>query len=479
MPQPTIFEQSQPGRRGYTLPDLDVPEKKGLIPKKFLRENPPSLPEVSEGTVMRHFVNLSTMNHHVDKGFYPLGSCTMKYNPKVNDRMAALPGFANLHPFQPSATAQGALRLMRELGRALCEIVGLPAITLQPAAGAHGELTALLLFRAYHTHNGNPRKKVIIPDSAHGTNPASIVAAGYEVQQIKSDSAGMVDINALKAALDDQTAAFMITNPNTLGLFERGVEKIAQAVHAAGALLYMDGANLNALMGISRPGDMGFDAVHINLHKTFSTPHGGGGPGSGPVAVGDKLEPFLPVPTIDVKGEGYIFDYDRPLAIGKVGSYFGNFAIIARAYTYILMMGAEGLTKAALAAILNANYLKKKLMPHYDLPYGEFTMHEVVFSGARQAQRGVKTREIAKRLLDYDLHAPTVYFPLIVQEALMIEPTETEPPETLDKFAEAMIAIDKEIDQNPELVKTAPHNTPVGLLDEVTANRNLKLKYEG
>ncbi len=478
MPQPTIFEQSVPGRRGYTLPELDVPEKAGLIPDRFLREAPPPLPEVSEGTVMRHFVNLSTMNHHVDKGFYPLGSCTMKYNPKVNDRMASLPGFAALHPFQPSATAQGALRLMRELGRALCEITGLPAITLQPAAGAHGELTALLLFRAYHTHNGNPRKKVIIPDSAHGTNPASIIAAGYDVVQIKSDEYGMVNFKALAENLDEETAAFMITNPNTLGTFECGVENIAKMVHEAGAMLYMDGANLNALMGIARPGDMGFDAVHLNLHKTFSTPHGGGGPGSGPVAVCDKLEPFLPVPVIDVKDEGYIFDYDQPLTIGKVGSYFGNFAVLVRAYAYILMMGAEGLTKASLAAILNSNYLKKKLEPYYDLPYGLNTLHETVFSGSRQAKRGVKTREIAKRLLDYGVHAPTVYFPLIVPEALMIEPTETETPEAVEKFADALIAIDKEIDEDPEMVKTAPHTTPVGHLDEVTANRKLKLKYE-
>ena len=480
MPVELIFNESKPGRKGYTLPELDVPEKEGLIPNRFLREEAPPLPEVNENTVVRHFVNLSVQNHHVDKGFYPLGSCTMKYNPKVNDRVAALEGFAGLHPLQSSFTAQGALRLMRELKVALCEIVGLPALTLQPAAGAHGELTALLMFRAYHTHNGNPRKKVIIPDSAHGTNPASIITAGYDVVQIKSDDYGMVDLKALEEALDEETAAFMITNPNTLGTFECGIENIAKLVHDAGALLYMDGANLNAMMGIARPGDMGFDAVHLNLHKTFSTPHGGGGPGSGPVAVAERLEPFLPLPVIEVGGdEGYILDFDRPLSIGKVGSFYGNFGVMVRAYTYILMMGAEGLTKASLAANLNANYLKKKLIDHFELPYGTYNLHEVVFSGSRQAKRGVHTKAIAKRLLDYGFHAPTVYFPLIVPEAMMIEPTETETPETLDAFAQAMIDIDREIDENPDKVNSAPHNTPVGLLDEVQANRNLKLRWEG
>lgn len=478
MPVPLIFEESKPGRRGYTLPELDIPGQKNLIPKRFLRKEPPGLPEVSEGETVRHFIALSTQNHHVDKGFYPLGSCTMKYNPKVNEKISRFGGFANLHPYQPTATAQGALRLMRELGRSFCEIVGLPAITLQPSAGAHGELTALLMIRAYHTRNGNPRKKVIIPDSAHGTNPASIIAAGYETVQIKSDEQGLVDPKALAAALDDNTAVLMLTNPNTLGIFERGIENIARMVHDAGAMLYMDGANLNALMGIARPGDMGFDAVHLNLHKTFSTPHGGGGPGSGPVAVCDKLEPFLPVPVIDVREWGYTFEYDRPLSIGRVGSFYGNFAVLVKAYTYILMMGAEGLTKTSLASIVNANYLKKKLEKHYDLPYANYLLHEVVFSGSRQAKRGVKTREIAKRLLDYGFHAPTVYFPLIVPEALMTEPTETETPETLDAFAEAMIAIDREIDENPELVKTAPHTTPVSQLDEAAASRKLKLRFK-
>jgi glycine dehydrogenase subunit 2 len=451
--------------------------KKGLIPEKFLRKIPAELPEVSEQTVMRHFVNLSTQNYHVDKGFYPLGSCTMKYNPKINEKTARLPGFADIHPYQPSATAQGALRLMRELGRALCEITGMPAITLQPAAGAHGELTALLLMRAYHIHKGNPRKKVIIPDSAHGTNPASIITAGYEVVQIKSDNYGLVDLKALESVLDQDVAALMITNPNTLGIFECGIQKIAQMVHKFDTLLYMDGANLNALMGIARPGDMGFDAVHINLHKTFSTPHGGGGPGAGPVAVCQKLEPVLPVPTIDVKEEGYIFDYDRPLSIGRVGSFYGNFAIFVRAYTYILMMGVEGLTKASLSAIINANYIKNKLAEKYDLPYGNNTLHEAVFSGNRQAKKGVRTREIAKRLLDYGVHAPTVYFPLIVPEAIMIEPTDTESKETLDYFIKAMETIDREIDTDPEMVKHAPHTTPVSQLDEALASRKLKIRY--
>ena len=478
MPVPLIFEESKPGRKGYTLPELDINKiQNGLIPQRFLRNEPPALPEVSEGMVVRHFVNLSTQNHHVDKGFYPLGSCTMKYNPKVNEYTARLTGFADLHPFQPSATAQGAIRLMRELSRALCEISGMQAITLQPAAGAHGELTALLMIRAYHTHNGNPRKKVLIPDSAHGTNPASIISAGYETVKVQSDQYGLIDIEALKIALDENTAAFMITNPNTLGIFECGIQEIAAIVHDAGAMLYMDGANMNALLGIARPGDMGFDAVHLNIHKTFSTPHGGGGPGSGPVAVCDKLEPFLPIPIIDVKEEGFIWEWDRPLSIGRVGSFYGNFGVFVKAYTYILMMGSEGLTKASLAAIINANYLKKKLIEHYDLPFDRNILHEVVFSGSRQAKRGIKTREIAKRLLDYGFHAPTIYFPLIVPEALMIEPTETETKETLDAFAQAMIEIDREINDNPQIVKTAPHTTPVKLLDETAANRNLRLRY--
>ena len=477
MPIPLIFSESKPGRKGYTLPELDVPIRENLIPEKFLRSSPLELPEVTEGAVIRHFVNLSSQNHHVDKGFYPLGSCTMKYNPKVNEKVARFDGFARLHPFQPSATAQGALRMLRDISRSLCEIVGLPAITLQPAAGAHGEYTALLMMRAYHTHNGNPRKKVIIPDSAHGTNPASIIAAGYDVVQINSDEQGLVDLKSLEETLDDETAAFMITNPNTLGIFECGIEKIASLVHEAGALLYMDGANLNALMGIARPGDMGFDAVHLNLHKTFSTPHGGGGPGSGPVAVCEKLEPFLPFPTLDVKDEGYIFDYERPLSIGRVGSYYGNFAIILRAYAYIMMMGMRGLTKTSICAIINANYLRKKLENHFDLPFGNYPLHEVVFSGSRQAKRGVKTKDIAKRLLDFGFHAPTIYFPLIVSEALMMEPTETETRETLDAFAEALIAIDKEIDDDPDMVKSAPHNTPVRQLNEAAANRNLIPRY--
>ena len=478
MPVPTIYEESRPGRNGFTLPELDVPRQENLIPEKYLRSSAPDLPEVDEGSVIRHFNNLSDMNHHVDKGFYPLGSCTMKYNPKVNEKTSRFEGFTQLHPFQPSATAQGAIRLMRELGRELCEIVGLPSITLQPAAGAHGELTALLMVRAFHTHNGNPRKKVIIPDSSHGTNPASIMLAGYEPVQIPSDQYGLVDPKALEKVLDMDTALLMVTNPNTLGIFECGIKKIADMVHNVGALMYMDGANMNALMGAARPGDLGFDAVHLNLHKTFSTPHGGGGPGSGPVAVCEKLDPFLPVPTIDVREFGYTFEYDRPYSIGKVGSFYGNFGVLVRAYTYILMMGYEGLTKAALAAILNANYLKKKLIDTFDLPYGNFNMHEVVFSGSRQAARGVKTREIAKRLLDFGFHAPTVYFPLIVPEAIMIEPTETETRETLDAFAEALKQIDREIDENPEMVKHAPHTTPVSQLDEAAASRNLKLRYK-
>ncbi|NQS97000.1 MAG: aminomethyl-transferring glycine dehydrogenase subunit GcvPB [candidate division Zixibacteria bacterium] len=477
MPVPLIFEESKPGRKGYTLPDLDVPFQEELIPNRFLRSKPPELPEVSEGMVVRHFVNLSVQNHHVDKGFYPLGSCTMKYNPKVNEKAALFPGFTDLHPLQPSATAQGALRLMRELGRALCEIVGLPAITLQPSAGAHGELTALLMIRAYHTHSGSPRRKVVIPDSAHGTNPASIISAGYETVKVKSDDYGLVDSEALEAALDDEVAAFMITNPNTLGIFECGIENIAKMVHDAGAMLYMDGANMNALMGIARPGDMGFDVVHLNLHKTFSTPHGGGGPGSGPVCVRAELTDFLPAPVVISDKKGYQ-SATPDKSIGHPGAACGNFGVMVKAYAYIRSLGAEGLKEVSENAVLNANYIKEKLKACYHLPYDRTCMHEVVFSGKKQKIKGVTTLDIAKRLLDYGFHPPTIYFPQVVEEAIMIEPTETESRETLDAFIAAMAEIAREAGESPDLLHTAPHHTPVRRLDEVSAARKPVLRWE-
>ena len=487
MPEKLIFELSSKGRRGYRLPKCDVPEKdiRSLIPQEMVREKPAELPEVSEVDVVRHFVNLSILNHHVDKGFYPLGSCTMKYNPKINEDMARLPGFAHVHPLQPEQTVQGALQLMYELGNYLCEIASMDDITLQPAAGAHGELTGLLMMRAYHQTQGNPRSKVILPDSAHGTNPASVVTAGYTSVQIRSDKRGLVDLNDLREAMDEEVAVVMLTNPNTLGLFESDIYEISKIVHDAGALLYMDGANLNALLGLARPGDMGFDVVHFNLHKTFSTPHGGGGPGAGPVGVKQELAQFLPVPVIGKKQNSkskiqneYFLDYDRPESIGKIHGFYGNFGVMVKAYSYIRTLGPEGLKEVSEAAILNANYLMHRLEPFFDLPYKGCCMHEFVLSGNRQKTKGVRTLDIAKRLLDYGVHAPTVYFPLIVPEALMIEPTETESKESLDHFIEAMININEEIDTNPEIVKTAPHTTPVSRLDEAFAAKNLNVCWK-
>ena len=472
-----IFELGHPGRQGVELPALDVPKKEDLMPMTYRRVAVARLPEVSESEVVRHYTNLSTLNHHVDKGFYPLGSCTMKYNPKINEELASVAGLANLHPWQTEDTSQGALKLMVELSEALCEVVGLPAITLQPAAGAHGELTGILIIRAYHESKGNPRKKIIIPDSAHGTNPASIVIAGYQVVQIPSNEKGLVDLEVLKKTVDAETAAFMITNPNTLGLFERQVKEIAEVVHRAGALLYMDGANMNALMGIARPGDMGFDVVHLNLHKTFSTPHGGGGPGSGPVAVTSKLEPFLPYPRAIRNGENFAWETPRETAIGRMHSFQGNFGVFIRALAYIRQMGGNGLQQATKDAILNANYLLVKLQDTLELPYPGPCMHEVVFSGDRQKARGIKTLDIAKRLLDFGIHAPTVYFPLIVHEALMIEPTESESRQSLDRFIDIIKQIDKEVDEAPDLLLNAPQNTPVSRLDEAGAARNLDVNY--
>jgi len=479
--EPLIFELSSKGRLGVSLPKIDVPSKplEDLIPSNFLRTEPLELLEVSEVDVVRHFVRLSTLNHHVDKGFYPLGSCTMKYNPKVNEDISRLPGFCQIHPFQEEDVVQGALRLMYEFGEYLCEISGIDAITLQPAAGAQGELTGLLMIRAYQEKRGNPRSKVLIPDSAHGTNPASVTLSGYQAYQVKSNSFGLVDLADLERLMDEEVACLMLTNPNTLGLFESQVLEISRIVHKKDGLLYMDGANLNALLGITRPGDMGFDVVHFNLHKTFSTPHGGGGPGAGPVGVKKELAPFLPIPVLKLDAERFKLDYNRPDSIGKVQSFYGNFGVMVKAYAYIRMLGAEGLRSVAENAVINANYLMRSLEKYYHLPYNQHCQHEFVLSGTKQKERGVRTLDIAKRLLDFGFHAPTIYFPLIVPEALMIEPTETESKETLDEFIEAMKKIAQEAETDAEKVKEAPHNTPVLRLDEAKAAKDLDVRWVG
>ncbi len=474
-----IFEKSQPGRRAILLPPLDVPESKHAIPAQFLRKEPPRLPEVSELEVLRHFVNLSHLNHCIDKGFYPLGSCTMKYNPKVNDAVAALEGMRELHPLQPVEQVQGALELIYTLQGYISEIVGLPAVTLQPAAGAHGEMTGLLLIKAYFKAKGDlKRKKVIVPDTAHGTNPATAAMCGFEVVEIKSNSRGLVDLDALKEAVGPDTAAIMLTNPNTLGLFEEEIQKVQKVVHEAGGLLYYDGANLNAIMGLVRPGDMGFDVVHLNLHKTFSTPHGGGGPGGCAVGCRETLAPFLPKPLVVKTIDGYRFDWDRPQSIGKVKGFYGNFGILVRAYAYILAHGKEGLCQVSRDAILSANYLRNRLSRHFTVPHKQPCMHEFVLSGNLQKARGVSTANIAKRLLDFGVMAPTVYFPLVVPEALMIEPTETETRETLNQFAQIMVTIDEESKNSPDTVRNAPHTTPVRKLDEAAAARKPDLRWQ-
>lgn len=475
-----IFEVSHEGRNAYRLPPLDVDEKNinELLPKGMLRETEANLPEVSEVDVVRHFTLLSNKNFGVDTGFYPLGSCTMKYNPKVNEDVANLPGFTEVHPYQSLDTVQGSLKLMHEVEIMLSEIGGMDGFTLQPAAGAHGELTGLMLIKAYHQSRKDfKRNKIIIPDSAHGTNPASSHVAGFDIVEIKSGADGRVDLNSLKEVLSDEIAGLMLTNPNTLGLFETNIKEIAELVHESGGLLYYDGANMNANLGITRPGDMGFDVVHYNIHKTFSTPHGGGGPGSGPVGVKEKLRPFLPVPRIAKNEERYYLDYNQPNSIGKVKNFYGNFQVLVKAYSYIKTMGAEGLKKASEIAVLNTNYIKEKLKEYYELPMDTVCKHEVIFSGLKN-NKEIKTLDIAKRLLDYGYHPPTVYFPLIVPEALMIEPTETESKETLDSFIEAMIKIAKEAEENPEVLKNAPHDTEVRRIDEVKAARELILKYD-
>ncbi|WAA10442.1 aminomethyl-transferring glycine dehydrogenase subunit GcvPB [Fervidibacillus albus] len=477
---PLIFEKSKEGRIGYSLPEFELEEKpiEELIPDTYIRNEQPELPELSELDIIRHYTALSRRNYGVDNGFYPLGSCTMKYNPKINEDVARLPGFVHIHPLQDERTVQGALELMYDLQEHLKEITGMDEVTLQPAAGAHGEWTGLMLIRAFHEANGDfNRTKVIIPDSAHGTNPASATVAGFDTVTVASDENGLVDIEDLKRVVGDDTAALMLTNPNTLGLFEEHILEIAEVVHGVGGKLYYDGANLNAILAKARPGDMGFDVVHLNLHKTFTGPHGGGGPGSGPVGVKKELIPFLPVPVLTKRDEGYTFDYDRPESIGRVKPFYGNFGINIRAYAYIRTMGPDGLKQVAENAVLNANYMMRKLSSYYDLPYDRHCKHEFVLSGRRQKKLGVRTLDIAKRLLDFGFHPPTIYFPLNVEEALMIEPTETESKETLDAFIQTMIQIACEAEENPEIVQDAPHTTVVKRLDEAKAARKPVLRY--
>ena len=479
---PLIFERSRAGRVGYSFPALDVPDHPlaELLDPRLLRAAPPELPEVSEVDVIRHYVNLSRRNYGVDLGFYPLGSCTMKYNPKGNEEAAALPGFRALHPLQPEASAQGILALMHELLTFLAEITGMSWGTLQPFAGAHGEFAGMKLFRACFQQRGErARRKVLVPDSAHGTNPASARLAGFEVVQLKSDARGMVAPEALRAHLNGELAGIMMTNPNTLGLFERDICRIAELVHGAGGLLYYDGANLNAIVGKVRPGDMGFDVVHLNLHKTFSTPHGGGGPGAGPVLVGEILKPFLPVPDVVKRGERYSLEEDRPHSIGRLAGFYGNVGVLVRAYAYILAMGREGLPMVAERAVLNANYLKARLKDLYPLASEALCKHEFVLSARALKERfGVGALDIAKRLLDFGVHPPTIYFPLVVPEALMIEPTETESKETLDAFVEVMARIRAEMEEEPERLHQAPTRTPVRRIDEVLAAKQPVLRWQ-
>lgn len=480
--EPLIFEKSVKGRRGYTLPRLTPAEQECHlhIPSKYFRDTPPDLPEVSELDVVRHFTNLSRRNFCVDTHFYPLGSCTMKYNPKINEKVAMLEGFSSLHPLLPQLRGggiltQGALEVLYQMEHALCEIVGMDAFCLQPMAGAHGELTGIMLIAAYHRARGNRKTKVLVPDSSHGTNPSTAAIAGYEVVSIPSDATGEMDRAKFAAALDDEVAAVMLTCPNTLGLFNPRIHELADQVHAKDALLYYDGANLNALLGRCRPGDLGFDVVHLNLHKTFSTPHGGGGPGAGPVGVKSKLIPYLPTSVVIRRGDGtYALEYEREASIGFIAPFYGNFAVILRAYAYVLMLGRDGLRRVSDNAVLNANYVQESLKDRYDLPYARHCMHESVFSATRQAGKGVHAIDIAKALIDRGFHPPTVYFPLIVKEAMMIEPTETESKETLDAFIAVMRELADLAEQDPERFKTCPETMPVTRLDEVKAARDMR-----
>lgn len=509
--EPLIFEKTSPGRRCFTLPACDVPVKHitDLLPQNVLRKHRAELPEVSEIDVVRHFTRLSKLNYCVDTNFYPLGSCTMKYNPKVNEDSARLEGFTKLHPYQPADQCQGILSLLHDLEQILKDISGMSAFTFQPAAGAHGELTGMLIIRAYLEKKGEKRHKIIIPDSAHGTNPASAALCGYEVESIQSNTAGLVDINRLKEVFTRDTAAIMITNPNTLGLFEKDILEICRIVHDKGGLVYCDGANMNALLGIARPGDMGVDILHLNLHKTFSTPHGGGGPGAGPIGVSGELKPFLPIPRVEMiekltseehgidplvksnkspynsanSSDGpfhkkYLLNDNYPDSVGRVRAFYGHVGMMIRTYAYLLSLGKEGVQRVGEYAVLNANYLRKKLENYYDIPYGKTCMHEFVISAKRQKKKGVSALDIAKRLLDYGFHAPTIYFPLIVEEAIMIEPTETESRETLDTFIAAMIQIANDIEQQPETVRNSPQTTPIDRPDEVKAAREPNLRWK-
>jgi glycine dehydrogenase subunit 2 len=503
----TIFEKGAPGRRAFVAPALDVPAPPAdALPARLRRSTPPRLPEVSEPEIVRHYVNLSKRNYDLDSGFYPLGSCTMKHNPRLHERVAALPGFARLHPFQDPRRAQGALELMWNLQQALAEIAGLPHVSLQPSAGSHGELAGLLLTRAYHEDRGQQRTKVLTPDTAHGTNPASVTMAGYEVVKVRTDADGGVDLDDLRAKADEQVACLMLTNPNTLGLFDSNIEEIARIVHGVGATLYYDGANLNAIMGITRPGDMGFDIVHFNLHKSFTQPHGGGGPGSGPIAVSDRIAPYLPRPVVvrrevpvedaDANGAGapaggtrvvFDLDEDRPKSIGRLRGFHGNYGVFVRAYAYIRSLGAAGLREASEVAVLNANYLlallrRAGVAEYLPVAYDRLCMHEFVLSGApMKRQLGIRTLDLAKRLLDHGYHPPTVYFPLLVDEALLLEPTETETKETLDAFAAAIVEILQEAAEDPEIARNAPYTTPVRRLDEAGAAKRpiIRQSFDG
>ncbi|HTA12034.1 MAG TPA: aminomethyl-transferring glycine dehydrogenase subunit GcvPB [Solirubrobacteraceae bacterium] len=490
-PARTIFQKGAPGRRAFVCPALDVPavDPGELLPARFRRTEPPRLPEVSEPEIVRHYVGLSKRNFDLDSGFYPLGSCTMKHNPRLHERVAALPGHARLHPLQDPASAQGALELMWRLQNALAEVSGLPHVSLQPSAGSHGELAGVLLTRAYHEDRGERRHKVLAPDTSHGTNPATVTMAGFELVKLATNADGGVDLDDLRAKADEDVACLMLTNPNTLGLFDPNISEIAEIVHRVGATLYYDGANLNAVMGLSRPGDMGFDIVHFNLHKSFTQPHGGGGPGSGPIAVSDRVAPYLPVPVVvrrtrtgttpsgaHASEDGaYDLDYERPKSIGRLRGFHGNYGCFVRSYAYICSLGGDGLRDASETAVLNANYLLARLREHgvaeyLPLAYGELCMHEFVLSGGpMKRELGLKTLDLAKRLLDFGFHPPTVYFPLLVDEALMVEPTETETKETLDAFAEAIAAILKEAAEDPQIAQGAPYSTPVRRLDEVAA----------
>ena len=476
-----IFEHSRRGRRGYQLPDLDVPEQSldQILPKSLRRDEIADEVEVSEVDVIRHFTRLSKLNYSIDAGMYPLGSCTMKHNPRINEEIARTPGFVLSHPLQPDHQVQGNLELLWVLEQTLKEIFGMPRVTLQPVAGAHGELTAILMIHKALAKSGNARKYVLIPDSAHGTNPASAAFAGYEVKELKSNSRGTIDLNVFEQSVTEDCAALMITLPNTLGVFETEIKAMADILHRKGAYLYCDGANLNAFVGVTRPGDMGIDAIHSNLHKTFSTPHGGGGPGAGPVGVSDRLIPFLPTPTVERRKDGtFYLDYDHADSIGRMRAFNGNFSVLVRALTYMRSMGPAGLRRIAQIAVLNANYIRARLKGPYHLPYDAPSLHEVVFSDKNQTPHDVHTLDIAKRLMDYGFHPPTIYFPLIVSGALMIEPTESEPKDEIDAFCDAMLAIARECEERPELVRSAPHTTPVRRLDETRAARQPILRWK-